>query len=95
MAIRVGFISEKGGVGKTTTCYHIAIGLQRFHKQRVLCVDTDYQRGGLTCRFFQNLIENFRDGNRTAGITLYDKFQQLYSGSDRTSTSFPLAVILI
>jgi chromosome partitioning protein len=82
MATKVGFISEKGGVGKTTTCYHIAIGLQRYHDKRVLCVDTDYQRGGLTCRFMPDLIEHFRDGNPTANTTLYDKFQQLYSSTD-------------
>lgn len=84
MATVVGFISEKGGVGKTTTCYHIAIGLQRFHNLRVLCVDTDYQRGGLTCRFMPALIENFRDGIPTAATTLFDKFQQLYSGTPLT-----------
>jgi chromosome partitioning protein len=47
----VGFVSEKGGVGKTTACYHIAIALRWFHEKRVLVVDTDYQRGGITCRF--------------------------------------------
>ena len=36
MAVTVGFISEKGGVGKTTSCYHIAEALSRFHKKRVL-----------------------------------------------------------
>jgi chromosome partitioning protein len=50
-AIVVGFISEKGGVGKTTACYYIAIGLQRYHKKRVLVLDADYQRGGISGRF--------------------------------------------
>ncbi|HHZ5786029.1 TPA: ParA family protein [Escherichia coli] len=59
MAVTVGFISEKGGVGKTTSCYHIAEGLSRFHEKRVLVIDADYQRGGITGRFFPKLIENF------------------------------------
>ena len=59
MAITVGFISEKGGVGKTTSCYHIAEGLSRYHDKKVLVIDADYQRGGITGRFFPQLIENF------------------------------------
>lgn len=78
MAIVVGFISEKGGVGKTTACYHIAVALQWFHSKKVLVVDTDYQRGGITCRFLPELLENFRCG-QMSGTTLFDKFQQLYS----------------
>lgn len=85
MASIIGFISEKGGVGKTTTCYHIAIALRRFHQKKVLCVDTDYQRGGLTCRLIPSLIENFRDRVPTTDITLFDKFQQLYSGAPLTA----------
>ncbi|MBY0506479.1 MAG: ParA family protein [Bryobacteraceae bacterium] len=80
MATVVGFISEKGGVGKTTACYHIAVGLKWFHDQRVLVVDTDYQRGGITCRFIPELLEDFRSGQVT-GTTVFDKFQQLYSSS--------------
>lgn len=63
MAVTVGFISEKGGVGKTTSCYHIAEALSRFHKKRVLVIDADYQRGGITGRFFPKLIENFGNQN--------------------------------
>lgn len=80
MATVVGFISEKGGVGKTTACYHIALGLQWHHNKRVLVVDTDYQRGGITCRFIPALLENFRSG-RMSGTTLFDKFQLLYSNA--------------
>ena len=83
MAITVGFVSEKGGVGKTTACYHIAVGLQRFENKRVMVVDTDYQRGGISCRFIPSMIEHFRDG-RLPGTTLFDKFQQLYSGATLT-----------
>ena len=76
----VGFISEKGGVGKTTACYHIGVGLRRFHKKSVLIVDADYQRGGITGRLFPDLIEQFRRGT-LPDITLFAKFQQLYSAS--------------
>ena len=76
----VGFISEKGGVGKTTACYHIAVALKRYHKKSVLVIDADYQRGGITGRFFPELIEAFRTGT-LPDITLFNKFQQLYSAS--------------
>ena len=83
MAITVGFISEKGGVGKTTACYHIAVGLHLYYKKRVMVVDTDYQRGGISCRFIPSMIEHFR-GGQLPGTTLFDKFQQLYSGAALT-----------
>lgn len=83
MAIVVGFISEKGGVGKTTACYHIAVALSRYHGKRVLVIDADYQRGGITGRFKPELIEGF--GQRTnPGPTLFHKFQQLYSASPQS-----------
>lgn len=80
----VSFVSEKGGVGKTTCCYHIAVALTRYHKKRVLVVDADYQRGGISGRFFPQLIEQFDSGS-LAGTTLFHKFQQLYSAGGRTS----------
>lgn len=83
MAKVVGFISEKGGTGKTTACYHIAVALVRFHEKRVLVVDADYQRGGITGRFFPDLVEKFRSGAMT-GTTLYHKFQELYSAGERS-----------
>lgn len=76
----IGFVSEKGGVGKTTACYHIAVGLRRFHKKSVLVIDADYQRGGITGRLFPELIEQFRHGT-LPDVTLFAKFQQLYSAT--------------
>lgn len=76
----IGFISEKGGVGKTTACYHIAVGLRRFHGKSVLVIDADYQRGGITGRLFPELIEQFRTG-ALPDTTLYQKYQQLYSAA--------------
>lgn len=84
MATVVGFVSEKGGTGKTTACYHIAIALSRYHSRRVLVVDADYQRGGITGRFFPDLIETFGSGEMP-GVTLFHKFQQLYSASTRSA----------
>jgi len=76
--------SEKGGVGKTTICYHIAVALSRYHGKKVLVVDGDYQRGGITGRFVETLIEEFRTG-QTQRPTLYDKFLELYSAQALTS----------
>ncbi|MCM2491879.1 ParA family protein [Burkholderia glumae] len=76
----IGFISEKGGVGKTTTCYHVAVALRRYHGKSVLVIDADYQRGGITGRFFPELIEGLRNGP-LHDITLFNKYQQLYSGA--------------
>ena len=83
MARVVGFISEKGGTGKTTACYHIAVALQRWHGKRVLVLDTDYQRGGITGRFFPDLIETFGSGEMP-GMTMFHKFQELYSAGERS-----------
>jgi len=83
MSIVVGFVSEKGGTGKTTACYHIGVALHRYHQKRVLIVDADYQRGGITGRCFPDLIENFGAGEMP-GTTLFHKFQQLYSAGPRT-----------
>ena len=80
MATTIGFVSEKGGVGKTTTVYHVAVGLVRFHKKKVLVLDTDYQRGGLTCRLRPELLEDFRLGE-TDHTTLFHLYQAFYSGS--------------
>lgn len=80
MAKIVSFVSEKGGVGKTTACYHVAVGLNRYHQKRILVVDADYQRGGVSGRFFPDVIENFASG-AVSGTTLFHKFQQLYSAA--------------
>jgi chromosome partitioning protein len=80
MAKIISFISEKGGVGKTTAAYHCAGGLQRFHEKKVLVVDADYQRGGLTCRLCPELLEHFRIGEIPNTTTLYHAYRRLYSG---------------
>ncbi len=84
MSTIISFISEKGGVGKTTSVYHIAIGLQRYNEEDydVLIVDTDYQRGGITCRLRPEMLEHFRLGELPDLTTLYHAYRELYSGKD-------------
>lgn len=82
-AIMVGFVSEKGGTGKTTACFHIAVALARFHKKRVLVVDVDYQRGGISGRFFPDIVEGFGVQDPD-GTTMFHKFQELYSAGRRS-----------
>ena len=79
----IAFVSEKGGVGKTTACYHVATALQRFHEKRVVVLDADYQRGGISGRFFPDVLEGFGSDD-AAGTTLFHKYQQLYSAGQRT-----------
>lgn len=81
-AIVVGFISEKGGTGKTTACFHIAVALARFHGKRVLVIDVDYQRGGISGRFFPDIVEGF-GAEIPDGVTMFHKFQELYSAGPR------------
>ena len=89
VATTIGFVSEKGGVGKTTSVYHVAVGLVRFHKKKVLVLDTDYQRGGLTCRLRPEMLEDFRLGE-TGHTTLFHVYQAFYSGSQNLP---PLTVL--
>src|SRR3546814_11530997 len=84
MAVVVSFVSEKGGVGNTTACYHVAVALNRMHDKRVLVLDADYQRGGISGRFFPALTEEFAQCP-APGTTLYPKYQPLYSERERKS----------
>ena len=81
MASVIGFVSEKGGVGKTTAVYHISIALTREHGARVLILDTDYQRGGVTCRLIPDMIEDFRSGE-VHEPTLYVVYRSLYTDTE-------------
>lgn len=39
----ISFINYKGGVGKTTTTYHIGCALALYHNKKILLIDTDPQ----------------------------------------------------
>ncbi len=43
MASRLAIFNMKGGVAKSTTAYNLAVGLVKFHNQKVLLVDIDPQ----------------------------------------------------
>lgn len=81
MAKVIGFVSEKGGVGKTTAVYHIGVSLKQDHQASVLLIDTDYQRGGLTCRLIPEMLEDFRVG-KVVDTTLYVAYRSLYAESE-------------
>lgn len=42
-ACKIAIFNAKGGVGKTSTAYNLAVGLVKFHQQRVLLIDIDPQ----------------------------------------------------
>jgi chromosome partitioning protein len=69
----VSFINYKGGVGKTTTTYHIGCSLAQHHNKKVLLVDIDAQTN-LT--FLCAPFEKWQEFKRRTGTiaTLYKKF---------------------
>ncbi len=69
----VSFINYKGGVGKTTTAYHVSCSLAQHHYQRVLMIDIDPQTN-LT--FLCARYEQWQRRKRNVGTiaTLYRRF---------------------
>ena len=69
----VSFINYKGGVGKTTSAYHVACSLAQHRRQRVLMIDIDPQTN-LT--FLCADVERWkRRKSRTGTIkNLYDRY---------------------
>lgn len=71
----VSFINYKGGVGKTTTTYHIGCSLAEHHGKRVLLVDIDPQSNlSLLCMSYEN-YDMFRRQQGTIR-DLYHRFQK-------------------
>src|SRR6266480_7791108 len=75
MATVVSFINYKGGVGKTTTTYHVGCSLAYHHQKRVLMIDIDPQTN-LT--FLCAPIEKWEQFKKRTGTiaTMYQRFQQ-------------------
>jgi len=75
MAKVISFINYKGGVGKTTSTYHIGCSLAGHHKKRVLFIDIDPQTN-LT--FLCAPVEKWQDFKRKNGTIadVYRRFQE-------------------
>lgn len=71
----VSFINYKGGVGKTTSSYHIACSLAGHHKKRVLLIDIDPQTN-LT--FLCAPVDDWRKQKESVGTIakLYQRWQK-------------------
>jgi chromosome partitioning protein len=69
----VSFINYKGGVGKTTTTYHVGCSLAQHHNKRVLLVDIDPQTN-LT--FLCSTYDDWDTFKRRTGTiaTMYQRF---------------------
>lgn len=72
MARIISFINYKGGVGKTTTTFHIGCALAMYHNMRVLLIDDDPQTN-LT--FLCSEFEAWRQRVDTSG-----SLEKLYAG---------------
>jgi chromosome partitioning protein len=74
MAKIVSFINYKGGVGKTTTTYHLGCALAYAHDKKVLLVDIDPQCNlTLLCAVW----DRWRDYAGKGGVsvaTLYERY---------------------
>ena len=71
----ISFINYKGGVGKTTTTYHIGCSLAYHHGKKVLMVDIDPQTNLTFLAVEYEDWERFKRSNGTIA-TLYSRFQQ-------------------
>jgi len=71
----VSFVNYKGGVGKTTTTYHIGCSLAQHHNKKVLLIDIDPQTN-LT--FLCAPPEKWEDFKKRRGTiaTMYKRFQE-------------------
>ena len=76
MAKVVSFINYKGGVGKTTSAYHVSCSLAQHHRQRVLMIDIDPQTN-LT--FLCASYDRWQKYKRNVG-TIADLYRRFTSG---------------
>lgn len=65
----ISFINYKGGVGKTTTTYHIGCALAMFHGKKVLLIDVDPQTNLTFLCAIPERWQKFKEDNGTvAGL---------------------------
>ena len=76
MAKVISFINYKGGVGKTTSAYHVSCSLAQHHRQRVLMIDIDPQTN-LT--FLCASYDRWRNYKRNVG-TIADLYRRFTKG---------------
>ena len=81
----VSFINYKGGVGKTTTAYHVSCSLAQHHRQKVLMIDIDpqtnltflcahyekWQRRKRSVGTIKHLYSRFIDKDRTLDVSRF------------------------
>jgi chromosome partitioning protein len=74
-AIVVSFINYKGGVGKTTTTYHVGCSLAYHHGKRVLLIDIDPQTNLTFLAVDYPAWQRFKQSHGTIA-TLYSRFRR-------------------
>lgn len=79
MARILSFINYKGGVGKTTTTYHIGCALANYHDKRVLLVDIDPQTN-LT--FLCAIESRWQSYKNRGGRTIFTLYERYLAGKD-------------
>ncbi|MBI2872406.1 MAG: AAA family ATPase [Chloroflexi bacterium] len=71
----ISFINYKGGVGKTTTTYHVGCSLAFHHDKKILLVDIDPQTNLTFLCVDYPSWQRFKNSNGTIA-TLYDRFRR-------------------
>lgn len=89
----ISFINYKGGVGKTTSTYHIGCSLAGHHRKRVLFIDIDPQTNlSFLCAPYDDW-EKFKKKSGTVA-TLYQRFQsKIALDTKRTIWRAPIKVV--
>lgn len=73
MARIISFINYKGGVGKTTTTYHIGCALALYHDKRVLLVDIDPQTNLTFLCVVQPRWQQYKNRGGGTVVSLYKR----------------------
>lgn len=71
----ISFVNYKGGVGKTTTTYHVGCSLAQHHGKKVLLIDIDPQTNLTFLSVEYASWQRFKQSHGTIA-TLYSRFQR-------------------